>query len=107
MPDPWSSLVKEESLACQITSPFNKKLGCFSNKLKRLPYKTTYLFVEWGSYLANQINNSMPDLKCHRSASQCYCECCTESTFPKFTKVPRFQTRKVPILLLVFIRWCF
>ena len=49
----------------------------------------------------------MPDLKCHRSASQCYCECCTESTFPKFTKVPRFQTRKVPILLLVFIRWCF
>ena len=54
MPDPWSSLVKEESLACQITSPFNKKLGCFSNKLKRLPYKTTYLFVEWGSYLANQ-----------------------------------------------------
>ena len=25
----WSSLVKEESLACQITSPFNNKLGCF------------------------------------------------------------------------------
>ena len=25
----WSSLVKEESLACQITTPFNNKLGCF------------------------------------------------------------------------------
>ena len=25
----WSSLVKEESLACQITFPFNNKLGCF------------------------------------------------------------------------------
>ena len=35
-----------ESLDCQITSPFN-------NKIKRVPYKTTYLFVEWGSYLAS------------------------------------------------------
>ena len=26
---PWSSLVKEESLACQITSRFNKKLSRF------------------------------------------------------------------------------
>ena len=26
----WSSIDKEESLACQITSPFNNKLGCFS-----------------------------------------------------------------------------
>ena len=25
----WSSLVKEESLAGQITSPFISKLGCF------------------------------------------------------------------------------
>ena len=25
----WNSLVKEESLGCQITSPFNKKFGCF------------------------------------------------------------------------------
>ena len=25
----WSSLDKGDSLACQITSPFNKKLGCF------------------------------------------------------------------------------
>ena len=33
----WSSIVKEE--ACQITSPFNKKLGCFKKKLKRLLYK--------------------------------------------------------------------
>ena len=95
---PWTSLDKYESLACQITSSFDNKLCFLKNKYTRLPYKTTYLFVEWGSYLANQINNSMPDLKCHRSASQCYCECCTESTFPKFTKVPRFQTRKVPIL---------
>ena len=26
---PWSSLDKGESQACQITSPFNKKIGCF------------------------------------------------------------------------------
>ena len=26
---PWSSLEKEESLACQINSPFNNKLGYF------------------------------------------------------------------------------
>ena len=25
----WSSIDKEESLACQITSPFNKKIGSF------------------------------------------------------------------------------
>ena len=25
----WSSLDKEESLACQITSPFNNKMGYF------------------------------------------------------------------------------
>ena len=25
----WSSLVKEDSLASQITSPINNKLGCF------------------------------------------------------------------------------
>ena len=25
----WSSLDKEESLACQIYYPFNKKIGCF------------------------------------------------------------------------------
>ena len=28
-PKSWSSLDKEESLACQITSPFNKKMGAF------------------------------------------------------------------------------
>ena len=38
---PWSFLDKKESLACQITSPFNKKLACFLKiKLKILPYKT-------------------------------------------------------------------
>ena len=26
---PWSSLDKGESLACKITSPFSKKIGCF------------------------------------------------------------------------------
>ena len=51
----WSSLDKEESLACQIASPFNKKLGCnLKIKLKRLPFKTTNIFVELGSYLASQ-----------------------------------------------------
>ena len=28
--DAWSSLDKEESLACQITSQFNEKIGCFA-----------------------------------------------------------------------------
>ena len=26
---PWSSLDEGESLACQITIPFNKNIGCF------------------------------------------------------------------------------
>ena len=29
IPHTWSSLDKGESLACQIPSPFNNKLGCF------------------------------------------------------------------------------
>ena len=29
IPHTWISLDKGESLACQITSPFNNKLGCF------------------------------------------------------------------------------
>ena len=40
--DSWSSLNKEESLACQITSPFNNKLCCFENIIKRLPQKTSF-----------------------------------------------------------------
>ena len=38
-------MVKEESLACQITSPFKNKLGCFQMKLKDCRPKTTYLFI--------------------------------------------------------------
>ena len=38
----WNSLVKEESLGCQITSPFNKKFGCFvRNSFFILFYETT------------------------------------------------------------------
>ena len=37
-------LVKEESLACHKTSPFNNKLGYFFSKI--WPFKTTHLFVE-------------------------------------------------------------
>ena len=48
------SLDNEESLACQITSPLNNKLGCFENKIKEIAVEKTYLFVEWGSYLASQ-----------------------------------------------------
>ena len=51
---PWSYLDEQESLACPKTALFNNKLGCFEYKLKRLSFKTTYLFVEWGSYSASQ-----------------------------------------------------
>ena len=51
---PWSSLDKGESLACQITSPFNKKIGSFCKALFLISFaKTTQLIVEWGSYLAS------------------------------------------------------
>ena len=53
LPWTWSSFVKEESMDCQITSPFYNKLGC-SLKLKKLPYITTYLFVKWECSLASQ-----------------------------------------------------
>ena len=36
----WSSLDKEESLACQITSRSTKSWSVFENKFKRLLYKT-------------------------------------------------------------------
>ena len=48
---PWSSLDKGESLACQITTPFNKRIDCF---VLILFAKTTQLIVELGSYLASQ-----------------------------------------------------
>ena len=34
----------------------------FKLKLKRLPYKTTYLSVEWGSYLASTDSSLSKDL---------------------------------------------
>jgi len=42
---PWSSLVKEESLACQITSPFNNKLGVFENKIKKIALQSQPIFL--------------------------------------------------------------
>ena len=40
----WSSIDKEESLACQITSPFNNKLGCFKNKIKKIGFQKQPIF---------------------------------------------------------------
>ena len=44
---------KWKSLACQITSPFNKKIGCFERQFLKfdLILQTTQLIVQWGSYL--------------------------------------------------------
>ena len=39
-------LFREESLACQITSHSTISWVIFKIKLKSLPFKTTYLFVE-------------------------------------------------------------
>ena len=40
----WSSLdTEEESLACQITSPYNYKLGCFWNKIKKFAIPALFL----------------------------------------------------------------
>ena len=51
----WSYLDKEESLACLITSPFNKKMGCFCKAIFLILFKNiTQLIVEWGSYLASK-----------------------------------------------------
>ena len=55
LPHACRSLVKEESLACQITSPFNKKIGSFCEAIFLILFaKTTQPIVEWGSYLASQ-----------------------------------------------------
>ena len=52
---PWSSLDKEESLACQITSPFNKKIGCFCKAIILILFKKQpSLLLNGGSYLASQ-----------------------------------------------------
>ena len=51
----WTSLDKGESLACQITSPFNKKLGSFCKSFFLFLFsKTTQLIVERGNYLVRQ-----------------------------------------------------
>ena len=43
------------SLACQITSPFNKKIGFFCKAIFLILFaKITQLIVEWGSHLASQ-----------------------------------------------------
>ena len=48
-------LDKGESPASQITSPFNKKIGCFCEVIFLILFaKTTQLNVEWGSYLVSQ-----------------------------------------------------
>ena len=52
---PWSSLYNGESLACQLTSPLNKKMGCFCKAIFLILFsKTTQFIVEWGSYLPSQ-----------------------------------------------------
>ena len=40
LPKPWSSLDKGESLACQINSSFNKKIGCFEKQSFKFHLKT-------------------------------------------------------------------
>ena len=35
---------KEESLACQITSPFNIKLGCYYNNIKKFAIQKRPIF---------------------------------------------------------------
>ena len=42
------SLHKEESLACQKPSPFNKKLGCFLNKIKNVALQYHISFCRMG-----------------------------------------------------------
>ena len=32
----WSSVYKEESLACHVTYPFNNKQGCFQDKINKI-----------------------------------------------------------------------
>ena len=38
-------LVKKEILACNITSPFNQKLVCFVNPIKKLYYTKQPIFL--------------------------------------------------------------
>ena len=47
--NPWSSLVKEEPLACQITSRFNKKMDCFARQCFKFYFTKQSVFVEWPS----------------------------------------------------------
>ena len=43
----WTSLDKEESLACQIASPFNNKLGCFLINYKDCITKQPIFLLNW------------------------------------------------------------
>ena len=50
----FASPKKGSYLACQITSPFINKLGCFLIKFEKLSFKNNLSFVDWDSYLASQ-----------------------------------------------------
>ena len=53
--EPLSFFDKGESQACQITSSFHKKIGCFCKAIFLILFlKTTQLNVVWESYLASQ-----------------------------------------------------
>ena len=51
--------LEESLLAFQITSPFNKKIGCFENQFLITFYKITKLIVKWGSYLESQWHSTI------------------------------------------------
>ena len=93
-----SSSDKEESLACQITSPFNKYLGCFYIKLKRLLYKTMYLFVEWeviweasDSPLSKELHAFTNLLKMSLHVRFCHSHRCSALRFPNRSSLVGFN----------------
>ena len=49
----WSSVYKEESLACHVTYPFNNKQGCFQDKINKIACQN-YKYLSWMGMLSGK-----------------------------------------------------
>ena len=80
----WSSSDKEETLACHITSPFNNKLSCFQNKIKKIALENN-LFLWMGKLSGKAVTQLNLKSSHHCSHSLALSHCLFFSLWAVFT----------------------
>ena len=56
---PFSSLDKEESLACKITSPLKKKIGCFERRSFKFYFKNNQAYCWMWEFILQASDSSL------------------------------------------------